>query len=68
MTGRAVIGLLELAVGAGTSDWLMIGAGAATLAVAAWGWRRVRSPASAWRARPRPGDPRPAGRASRRRR
>jgi len=60
LKSAAVIGLLELACGAGTGNWLMTGAGAVALAL--WGWRHHRAPASARRARPPQGDPRQPGR------
>jgi hypothetical protein len=68
LKSAVVIGLLELACGAGTGNWLMTGAGAVALALALWGWRHHRPPASARRARPRQGDPRQPGRTYRGRR
>jgi hypothetical protein len=56
LKSAAVTGLLELACGAGTGNWLMTGAGAVTLALALRGWRQHRPPAPAQRARPRQGD------------
>jgi hypothetical protein len=68
LKSAAVIGMLELACGAGTGNWLMTGAGAVTLALALRGWRQHRPPPSARRARPGHGDRRQPGRTYRGRR